>query len=447
MKRVIDIDAILAPIPGENPAGEDLRYTPTYEEIKEARRADDPFDRGSWQYEIKKSDWDKVQTLAVEALTKNTKDLQIAAWLTEALVTTDGFDGLGTGLKIITGLLRDYWGHVYPLIEEGDIEFRAAPLEFLNDKLWPFIKQVPITDTSVSQGYSWLKWQESREVGYEADTKNQYGDVDESKKRKHDEMITEGKLSAEDFDSAVALSPKAFYESISAKVNACREDFKRLDEIVDEKFGSQAPRLAELGGAIEDCAVLILKLLKQKGGVMPTPETEAVKELPKEERLEERPVEAEAVHLQPTLESTSTAFVISPAAFTDTDSQVNVLWEEALQTLKTSGITKALKNLLEVCYRAPSIRERSRCRLLVAKLCLRAERPDLARPVIEELFALIEELHLDRWESPSWIAEVIDILYQCLTQGESSDEDIGRAKSLFQRLCITDITKAVIYRN
>ena len=78
MKREIDIDAILTPIPGDHPAGEDLRYTPTYDEIKEARRADDPLDRGEWEREIKTSDWDKVVTLAVEALREKTKDLQIA---------------------------------------------------------------------------------------------------------------------------------------------------------------------------------------------------------------------------------------------------------------------------------------------------------------------------------------------------------------------------------
>ena len=83
----------------------------------------------------------------------------------------------------------------------------------------------------------------------------------------------------------------------------------------------------------------------------------------------------------------------------------------------------------------------------MAKLCLRAERPDLARPIAEELHALMEELHLDRWESPVWIAEVLNVLYQCLTNGEPSEEDITRAKALFQRLCTTDVTKAILYRH
>ena len=60
MKKPIDVDALLSPIPGDNPAGEDLRYSPVYDEISEARREDDTLDRGQWQRDLKKADWDRV---------------------------------------------------------------------------------------------------------------------------------------------------------------------------------------------------------------------------------------------------------------------------------------------------------------------------------------------------------------------------------------------------
>ena len=96
-----DLDLLLAPFPGENPAGEELRYRPVYDEIKEARRADDALDRGDWQHQLKVSDWDRVIQLSVQALSEKSKDLQIAAWLAEALVKTRGFAGLIEGLKLI----------------------------------------------------------------------------------------------------------------------------------------------------------------------------------------------------------------------------------------------------------------------------------------------------------------------------------------------------------
>src|ERR687888_336800 len=38
----VDIAELLAPIPGENPAGQSVRYDGTYDALREARRADDP---------------------------------------------------------------------------------------------------------------------------------------------------------------------------------------------------------------------------------------------------------------------------------------------------------------------------------------------------------------------------------------------------------------------
>ena len=150
---MIDIESIMTPIPGENPAGEDLRYTEVYDSIKEARRADDDFDLGDWSHEIKTSDWNEVIRLSVEALTQKTKDLQIAAWLTEALTKEQGFEGLSVGLKIIASFLETFWDHLYPEIDEGDLDYRVGPLEFLNNNLWLAIKEIPVTDSKVTTGY------------------------------------------------------------------------------------------------------------------------------------------------------------------------------------------------------------------------------------------------------------------------------------------------------
>jgi type VI secretion system protein ImpA len=439
MKREIDIEAILAPIPGDNPAGDDLRYSPTYDQIKEARRADDLLDRGDWQREIKTSDWDAVITTAVDALINKSKDLQIAAWLTEALIKTEGFDGLATGLKILTGLLKDYWEHLYPEIEDGDLDFRVAPIEFVNNKLWPCIKQVSITDSSVTPGYSWLKWQESRHVGFETDTRNRYGDVDENKKKSRNELIAEGKLTAEDFDSAVALSSRAFYESLAKSITICHEEFKKLDGTADEKFGSEAPRLAELRETLDDCESVIMKIFKEK------------KDLDAIEEPEPATEEAAAAEINEVEKEEDASFedvLPFPAdRILDSGSLEKAVWKDALAKLKTSGIKKALGQLFSASCSAPSVREKNRYQLLMAKLCLKAERPDLARPIADKLNTLIEELQLERWESPVWIADVLDTLYKCLTTGEPTDEDIGRARALLQRLCTTDVTKAMSYRS
>src|SRR5215831_12568451 len=122
---VIDVDALLSPIDGDAGAGADLRYEGTYDRIREARRSDDALAQGEWKRDLKTAEWPKVIDLATEALTKKTKDLQIGAWLAEALVSSDKIDrlaGLRDGLRLLSGLQKQFWENVYPEIDPEDDE-------------------------------------------------------------------------------------------------------------------------------------------------------------------------------------------------------------------------------------------------------------------------------------------------------------------------------------
>ncbi|MRR39006.1 type VI secretion system protein TssA, partial [bacterium] len=356
MKTSIDIDALLAPLPGDNPAGEDLRYTPVYEEIKEARKSEDAFALGEWQRETKSADWGMVVTVATEALTSKSKDLQITAWLTEALVVTEGFEGLSVGLTVLEGFLGNYWETVYPLMEEGDIEFRIAPFEFLNERLSSVIRQVPLT----AAGYSWLTWQESRDVGYEADTKNKFGDIDEAKKQRRDELIAEGKVAAEQFDAAAAQTPETLRSALAAQLASCQEAFATLDKRVDEKFGRDAPRISDIGQALEECLRLAARIYgEQKAptvGQKPAPSPEVPLEGVEGDEMTP-PEKAAPLFVAPAEQppssrpSVSTSAPIAPLQ--EVSLQEGALWEEAQRLLAGGGIKEALERLLTASYSMP----------------------------------------------------------------------------------------------
>ncbi|MBC2713419.1 MAG: type VI secretion system protein TssA [Desulfosarcina sp.] len=438
---MIDLEVILNPIEGDNPAGENLRYDPTYDAIQEARREDDLLDRGDWDREIKTAEWNEVAALAEEALTNRTKDLQIAAWLLEALIKTEGFHGLKDGLNLINGLMENFWDHLYPEIEDDDLDFRIGPLEYMNAKLWLPIKEIPLTDTSTTPGYSWVKWQDSIQVGSDADS------LDSAKKQDREEMIADGKPTVEEFESAVVKSSKAFYVELNDLVVECTEAFNRFDNLLDEKFGKDAPRTADLQQAIEEYERFVKKTLKQKRELEPDPEPEddadtdnagiedTGGELDEGDIASETPVSALPAQGQVLLGKVS-----------DNESQETAVWNSALTVQKNHGLKKALDTLFAASCSASSIRARNRYRLLMAKLCLRTNRPDLARPIAEELNTLIEEIGLDRWESPVWIAEVLGALYQCLIQSEAGGDDANRAEELFKKMCTIDLTKALSYR-
>ncbi len=426
----MDIDPILAPIPGDNPSGENLRYTSIYDKIQEARRADDLLDQGDWQHEVKTADWNAVFTLAKDALITRTKDLQIAAWLMEALTVNEGFEGVSQGLDIIIHILDRFWDTFYPEIEEDDLDYRIGPLEFINDKLWFPIKKIPVTDPDRTPGFAWVDWQETR-----------------------DEKIAEGKLSAEEFDAGVAASSRAYYETLFENISRCVELFKTLDNMVDEKFGREAPRLAELKSSLEDCFNLVTAIIKEKRQAEPDPEEKTIED---EAAPQADLSPGENTDILPGSDQVSRPLPLAgggPVGIYQVNRILGsagveeALWQEALAKLEKEGIRSALELLLGGSCSAQSVREKTNFRLLMARLCLKAKRPDLARPIVEELNTLIEDLQLARWESPIWLAEALETLYQCLTTDGSSDNDQDRAQEILTRLCTLDVTKAMAYSN
>jgi type VI secretion system protein ImpA len=287
-------------------------------------------------------------------------------------------------------------------------------------------------------------------VGYEADTKNRFGDVDEQKKQRRDELIAEGKMTPEAFDAAAAQSSPSFRVALLEDLERCREAFRELDRVADERFGREAPRLSDIGEALDECDRIVSRLYKEEKqqSAAPAPSRESVEAVSEAEEPGETrgaappPDEPSIWHVSPVSSAAAGRLQAAPVEA----SGEQVLWEEALRVLEGGGIKQALEQLLAASCASPSERERNRYRLLMGKLCLRAGRPDLARPILEGLSALIDELHLERWESPLWIAEVLEALYQCLTSGEQAGDDSGRAAELFRRICSLDVTKAILYR-
>jgi type VI secretion system protein ImpA len=255
---------LLNPIAGDNPSGQDVRYDTklmVYDKIKEARREDDNLAQGAWEHERKVADYALVRKLAQEALATRSKDLQLAAWLTEAALRTEGFPGLRQGLVLCHGLVDKFWDTLYPRIEDGDSELRAAPLDWMGSAL-----EIPLKNTRlVSAGYDWFKLKESKAVGYEDQAKS---DKDKKARAK---LLAEGKLAPEAFDKAFVETPKAFYLQAEKDLDSCLVALKSLDELCTAKFGDAAPSLGKLQIALEEVRHAVHTLLEKKRETEPDP--------------------------------------------------------------------------------------------------------------------------------------------------------------------------------
>jgi type VI secretion system protein ImpA len=255
-------DDLLAPIAGPNPAGAEIRDDPVYAALKDARREDDDAPQGDWQRPRKTADWPLVIRLSGEALATKSKDLEIAAWLTEALLRRDGYAGLTAGLTVLRELVDRYWETLYPPVDEdGNAEWRAGRLEWVG-RLDVATKSVPLTPA----GHSFLAYKEARAVGYEAECGG-----DSAKLEARAKAVAAGRLAPEEFDAAVDAAPKAWYKALAGDLEACRAALGALDEAGRAKFGDDYPSYARLQEALDDVGRVARQLLERKLAADPDP--------------------------------------------------------------------------------------------------------------------------------------------------------------------------------
>jgi type VI secretion system protein ImpA len=261
---IIDLDVLLAPIPGDSPAGENLLYAGLYDQIREARRSDDTLARGDWEHPVKVSNWREVIKLATGALSTKTKDLQVAAWLAEALIKIHGLAGMRDSLKLMCGMIVNFWDHVYPEVDAGDLDGRANALSFLDRQGAIALKEIPLTRSTVSSNLSYFQWEESKRFDIPEKVESlSLSDQDRVNALK-EQAAQEGKATSAQWRTAKNSSHRAFYEETFATLKECTDLYKTLDNAMDEKFKSQTPGLSALRKSFEDVNSLVESVLKEK---------------------------------------------------------------------------------------------------------------------------------------------------------------------------------------
>ncbi len=261
-------DDILAPIPGDSPGGENLRYAAIYDKIKEARREEEDVEQGDWARERKVADWPLTIKLIGETLATKSKDLQLAAWLTEALLRREGIGGLREGLDLLRALIEQFWDYLWPEIEDGDAEFRATPLQWVGDRLDQAVRRVPLT----RHKHDWFHYKESRAVGYEDEN------ASEERRAAREQAIADGKVTGEIFDSGFNATPKQFYVDLEQSFDATLESLAALSALCEEKFGDVAPSFGRLRETLEEVRGTVHILLQRKRETEPDEEAAAAEE-------------------------------------------------------------------------------------------------------------------------------------------------------------------------
>jgi type VI secretion system protein ImpA len=260
---VLDFAKLLAPISGENPAGEDLRADSTpgsvYHTVRDARFANRAAERQllADAEATAVPDWRPVLERGISVLAEKAKDLEIAAYVTEALVRLHGFAGLRDGFRLARELIARFWDTIYPLPDEDGLETRLAPLAGLNGRdgdgtLIRPILCVPLTQPEDGEAMACYHVQQ-------ATTLEQLKDEAARAKRLEDGAVP---LSA--IVQAVAQTPREFYATMVRDLGDCQDEFGRLCQVLDARCGSSTPPTSNIRGALAACRDALDQVARDK---------------------------------------------------------------------------------------------------------------------------------------------------------------------------------------
>lgn len=125
---LIDVDTLLAPLGDDAPCGPDLEYDSAFLALEDAARSKAEQQFGDTIIPAEEPDWRKVQTLSLELLGR-TRDLRVAMHLLRASTRLQGLGAAADGLRLIHGMLSQFWDHVHPML---DVEDNNDPTMRLN---------------------------------------------------------------------------------------------------------------------------------------------------------------------------------------------------------------------------------------------------------------------------------------------------------------------------
>ena len=123
----------LQPVPGDHPAGENVRLESQFEDIEQEIAK---LDALSIDHPVR---WTLISENAQTILAQQSKDFLVVCYLTRALCETDLVSGLNQGLRLAYGVADTYWDHAFP--PKKRVRGRAQAFEWLAEKCHPLLQE------------------------------------------------------------------------------------------------------------------------------------------------------------------------------------------------------------------------------------------------------------------------------------------------------------------
>jgi type VI secretion system protein ImpA len=271
----VDIETLLTPISTDAPTGIDVRtdFSPTslYFRLRDARaeaRAAERAAETSGDGESGNDSWRNVKNLALKILSEQAKDLEVAAWLTEALVRSDGLAGLAAGAEIIGGLTERYWDQLYPMPDEDGMETRVAPVTGLNGEggdgtLSQPLNKLPLFNNSVGEKVMLFQYEASAELQTISD------------QNRLEARLRAGVVPYADMQAAARATSPGLFVTLRRNLQAAQAAWDAMGAALDAAAGPASPPTRRIRETLEQIERIVKRYAPPEAGAADSTEPEA----------------------------------------------------------------------------------------------------------------------------------------------------------------------------
>jgi len=257
VELVIDVPALLAPIPGDKPTGVNLRDddspTSPYYDVRGVRGVANAAEKDQLTQELagNTADADKAQEAAMHAwrqvqekcetiLREKSKDLEILEWLIEALMRLEDFAGLHAGLFLAAEMLEKFWDDVNYSVDPDDPTAKGFNFDRLNRTLVVPIRRAPVTPPAGDKGPLPL---------------------DALQRMQKD------KAGLGEAEAAARTGGRPFYQPLGVHLRGSIASWQRISKFLNAKMNDDAPML----GPFSDLLLDLEKMVKLVAGSLVDP--------------------------------------------------------------------------------------------------------------------------------------------------------------------------------
>jgi type VI secretion system protein ImpA len=255
VELVIDVPALLAPIPGDKPTGANLRdddsATSSYYDVRNVRGVANAAEKDWLNLELSAAPgaddareramqaWGQVQEKCDAILREKSKDLEILEWLIEALIRNEEFAGLHAGLVLAADMLEKYWDDVNYSVDPDDPTAKGFNFDRLTKTLVAPILRTPVTPPAGEKGPLALATLQ---------------------RMQKDKTIGEA-------EAAARTGGRPFYQPLGVHLRGLLAAWQRIGKVLDAKMGDDAPSFSSL----TELLVELEKMVKLVAGSLVDP--------------------------------------------------------------------------------------------------------------------------------------------------------------------------------